>query len=274
MADRPRLTADGKENALEPGLEIGARQILAARAATRRLESLPEEQRPRTLADAYRVQQAVTVCWGDAVAGWKVGATSKQVQELFGIAEPVFGPVFERTVFRSPAHLGAADFQHLMLEAEFAFRFGRDLPARAAPCSREEVLAAVEAVVPAFEIVSPRLERLAVDDIPLLVADFCANGGAVLGTPFEDWRRLDLPRHTITLFIGGVQRQEGTGALVLGDPLNVLEWLVSDLGSRGLGIKAGQFVMTGTMTGIHAPEPGQTAVADFDGLGSVEVVFE
>ena len=31
--------------------------------------------------------------------------------------------------------------------------------------------------------------------------------------------------------------------------------------------------MTGTMTGLHAPKPGETAVADFGALGKVEVVF-
>ena len=31
--------------------------------------------------------------------------------------------------------------------------------------------------------------------------------------------------------------------------------------------------MTGTMTGLHAPKPGETAVADFGALGRVEVVF-
>ena len=31
--------------------------------------------------------------------------------------------------------------------------------------------------------------------------------------------------------------------------------------------------MTGTMTGLHPPEPGETAVADFGALGRVEVVL-
>jgi 2-keto-4-pentenoate hydratase len=35
----------------------------------------------------------------------------------------------------------------------------------------------------------------------------------------------------------------------------------------------GQFVMTGTVTGLHAPEPSHTAKADFGVLGTVEVVF-
>ena len=71
-----------------------------------------------------------------------------------------------------------------------------------------------------------------------------------------------------------MKRQEGTGALVLGDPVNVLEWFVNALGAHGRTILPGQFVMTGTMTGLHAPKPGETAVADFGDLGRVEVMFD
>jgi 2-keto-4-pentenoate hydratase len=76
------------------------------------------------------------------------------------------------------------------------------------------------------------------------------------------------------LSIAGEVRQEGTGAVVLGDPVKVLEWLVNALSASGLGVLPGQFVMTGTMTGLHAPKPGETAVADFGDLGKVEVVFD
>jgi 2-keto-4-pentenoate hydratase len=76
------------------------------------------------------------------------------------------------------------------------------------------------------------------------------------------------------MIIGGVTRQEGTGALTLGHPLNVLDWLIVALSARGQDIRKGDLVMTGTMTGLHAPEPGEPAVADFGALGKVEVVFE
>ncbi|MBS0639873.1 MAG: 2-oxopent-4-enoate hydratase, partial [Proteobacteria bacterium] len=82
-----------------------------------------------------------------------------------------------------------------------------------------------------------------------------------------------LPAQPVRLLIDGVLCQEGTGALVLGDPSNVLVWLANALSAQGLAIAAGEFVLTGTMTGLHAPEPGQTAVADFGSLGIVEVVF-
>ena len=235
---------------------------------------LPDPIRPATLAAAYRVQDRLIGLWPDQIAGWKVGATSKEIQALFGVAEPVYGPVFGKTISHSPARIPAATYRHRMLEVEFAFRFGQALSSRGHRYSREEIVAAVSALHPAFEILDPRFTTLTVEQIPQLVADCCGNGGAVLGPECRDWRGLDLAAHAVVLSIGGTVRQRGTGALVLGHPLNVLDWFVNHMSERGLGIAAGQLVLTGTMTGIHSPAPGETARADFGSLGVVEIAFD
>jgi 2-keto-4-pentenoate hydratase len=255
------------------GFDEAVRRIVEARKSLGVLEDLTGDTAVATLEDAYRIQGAVTERWDDEIAGWKVGATAKQVQQLFGVSEPAYGPVFRQSVFQSPARVPARGFHHRMLESEFAFRFGRDLPPRPTPYSRIEIIDAVDALIPAFEIVSPRFNRLTVDKFPQVVADFCANGGAILGAPIENWRGIDLPAHAVKLHIGGTLKQEGLGSAVLGDPVNVLEWLVNKFRARGLTLSRGQFVLTGTMTGIHTPEVGQTAIADFGDLEKVEVTF-
>jgi 2-keto-4-pentenoate hydratase len=271
--ENPGLATHGTPQ-MNADLDAGVNDLLAARAAGTIIPDLAVGRQPRTQEDGYRMQAAFAARWDDRIVGWKVGATSKQVQALFGVDGPLYGPVFARTVTQSAARCRVADFQHRMLESEFAFRFGRDLPARAQPYTREEILDAVEALVPAIEIISPRFDRLTVDRIPQLVADCGGNGGAVLGTPVTDWRSLDLPSVPVALRIDGVVKQTGTGAAVLGDPRNVLEWFVETFRAQGRDIAKGLFVMTGTMTGIHAPAPGEHAVADFGALGTVEVVFK
>jgi 2-keto-4-pentenoate hydratase len=259
---------------MESDLEAGADEIVEARASGAKLSSLAESHQPRSLGDAYKIQTAAASRWRDEVVGWKVGATSLEVQKLFGISHPVYGPVFKRDVFESPARLKADDFQHLMLETEFAFRLGADLPPRSEPYAREEIAAAVEALFPALEIISPRFTRLTVDNIPQLVADSCGNGGAVFGASCTDWQVIDLALQPVRIVIDGKERQSGTGAAVLGHPVNVLEWFVNERRAQGKAIAKGQFVMTGTMTGLHAPEPGEPALADFGRLGVVEVQFD
>ena len=113
---------------MDQGFDNAVRRIVEARRALTFLEDLPAESQPPTLADAYRMQRAVIERWDDEIAGWKVGTTSKYAQDLFGISAPVYGPVFRKTVVAGPAILPAKGFHHLMLETEFAFRFGQDLP--------------------------------------------------------------------------------------------------------------------------------------------------
>ena len=255
------------------GIERAARTLLEARRTGNLLDAMPPDAMPRTVDEGYAIQQAVTEQWPDRVAGWKIGATSKEIQALFGISEPIYGPVFAKTVFDSPVRVAAGDFPHRLIETEFAFRFARDLPARSTAYTRDEIIEAIDALLPSFEIVNPRFASVPAKNIPLFVADFCANGGAVLGEPIANWRTLDLTLAGASLAIDGVERQRGTGALSLGDPIKALEWFVDAFSKRGQTLRTGQFVMTGTMTGLHAPAVGQLAKSTFDHAGAIEMVF-
>jgi 2-keto-4-pentenoate hydratase len=80
---------------MNPGFEQAVRQIVEARKTLSVLEDLSGAAQVTTLEEAYRIQKAVTERWDDEIAGWKVGATAKPVQNLFGISEPAYGPVFK-----------------------------------------------------------------------------------------------------------------------------------------------------------------------------------
>jgi 2-keto-4-pentenoate hydratase len=160
-----------------------------------------------------------------------------------------------------------------LLESEFVFRFGNAIPSRPKPYTQGEIIDAVDALLPALEIISPRFTSFTGYPVSHVIADFCANGGAVLGKAGTNWREIDLSSHAVCLSINGVERQRGTGAIALNSPLNVFDWFVNVFTQRDCNIEAGQFVMTGTVTGLHAPEPSHTANADFGRLGAVEVVF-
>jgi 2-keto-4-pentenoate hydratase len=135
-------------------------------------------------------------------------------------------------------------------------------------------VAAIDAVIPSIEIISPRFKALPTSQISTVIADFCANGGAVFGRICTDWRKLDLVSRGVSLSLNGIKRREGKGALVLGNPLNTVEWLINALGEHGASIEKGQFILAGTLTGIHTAEVNHISQADFGDLGTVDVVFE
>lgn len=258
---------------LQDAAERAAAAIRDARSAGRPITGLPQDARPATVEDGYQIQAAFRKLWPDKVAGWKIGATAAPVQAKFGVKEPFCGPIYAADVYASPARLETKRFNHYVIETEFAYRLGRDLPARAAPYSRGEIVEAIDAVIPAFEMINCRYEALPLDNAPAAIADCGLNGALVLGAPVTEWRNLDVPKHAVRLVVDGEVKGEGTGALALGDPRNVLDWVINKLSRAGVGFTKGQVFSTGTCTGVVKLEPGQVAVGEFGTLGKIEVRF-
>jgi 2-keto-4-pentenoate hydratase len=84
----------------------------------------------------------------------------------------------------------------------------------------------------------------------------------------------DLQQHVVTMRVNGVEKGAGTGSRALGDPLNVMLWLVNHQSTRRVSLKAGEIVSTRTCTGLDPVQPGDLACADFRTLGAVEIVFK
>ena len=131
----------------------------------------------------------------------------------------------------------------------------------------------MDAIIPAFEMINCRYEALPLDNAPAAIADCGLNGALVLGTPITDWRNIDVPKHAVRLLVDGEVKGEGTGALALGDPRNVLDWVINKLSRDGVSFAKGQVLSTGTCTGVVKLEPGQVATGDFGTLGKIEVRF-
>lgn len=254
-------------------IQEAARLLAEARRSGTMLKALPERCRPQSMAEGYAIQNAFRALWTQPVAGWKIGATADKIMQRYRLDEPMMGPVYAPDVFASPARPAPGRFNHFCIETEFAYRFGRPLPPRAAAYTRGEILDAVDTLIPAFELINPRFEQIPFDAAAEAVADCTVNGGMVLAPAIADWRKLDLIGHRVRLVIDGKVSAEGTGADALGDPVNVLEWAVNRLSRDSIGLEAGQLISTGTMTGVVHLEAGQIAVGDFGALGKVEVSF-
>jgi 2-keto-4-pentenoate hydratase len=254
-------------------LATAAQELAQARLSRKPMAALSGDSRPTTIDEGYATQTAFRGLWREAVGGWKVGATALPVQALFKVEHPFYGPIFASTIHHSPAQLQASDFFHLTIESEFVFCLGRDLPARAGGYDRSEIEAAFGTVLPGLEIVGGRFEGLTTAGAPSIIADCAGNEGLVVGKAQTGWREADLIAQRVGLEVNGRIVGDGSGADVLGSPLRVLEFLVADMSRRGISMTAGQFVSTGTCTGLITIAPGEHAVADFGKLGTVEVCF-
>jgi len=235
-----------------------AELFVAVRRTGKLLDALPASCKPQTLDDAHAIQDATLAALSETVAGWKAAIVDGRV---------VRGAIMGSRVFESGARVAAASMPLLGIEAEIAFRFERDFPA--GKYSYEEVAAAVSAFA-AIEIVDSRFRDHTAVSAQERNADFVTNGGFVRGPHAPAWRRLDLVNIPVTLTIGGAEIVKRNGGHAAGDPLKPAVALANDLPG---GIRAGQFVTTGTYTGMTFAKVGQTVVVEFAGVGKVEVTF-
>lgn len=227
---------------------------------------------PASLDESYAVLDAIIDRIGNPLFGWKAAFTNAAAMKRMKTDEPAFGPLFEEWAYRSGESVPTPENCLRRVECEYAFRMAHALPARDAPYSRDEVVAAVASLHPAIEIVDSRMAGAFEIGARALVADHCVNFAFICGDGVADWRGLDLISQPVRLFVDGETAAEGSGADVLGDPLQSLVWLVNRLSARGKGVSAGAVITTGSCTGMH-PVPRQCKLAaDFGPLGRCDAI--
>ena len=244
-----------------------------ARLKQSRVPALPADCKPGSLGDGYAVQDAMAARAGQPVFGWKIAATSAAGQRHIGVTEPLAGRLFADFVLRGGASLPAAPLQMRVVEAEFAFRMGRDLGPRAAPYELAEVCAAIADLHLAIEIPDARFEPFDTIGPAQIAADDAFAAWFVLGPAVEGWADLDLPNQPVRVSKNGKVAAEGKGANALGDPRLALTWLANERAKRGGGLKAGEVITTGTCITPLKIAPGDAIVAEFTGLGQVSVTL-
>jgi 2-keto-4-pentenoate hydratase len=240
-----------------------AKLLVEARRSGNLIGRLPEPSRPRNAAEAYEIQLKTVARLGDAIGGWKVSGST--ADDLF------VGVLLKSLLFEHEATVLAAQSAMRGVEAEIAFRFVKELPARERAYERAEIEAAVIAF-PAIEIVDSRFKSY--DDTPVIerAADFMSNGAFVMGAERGDWRSFDLSKLEARLVIDGIEVARQVGGHAAGDPLNPAIALCNHF-RLSSGVPVGKIVTTGTFTGLTLAGPSSAVQATFVGFGMVGCRF-
>jgi hypothetical protein len=155
-------------------------------------------------------------------SAWKVGAPNRQTEATAAAVLP------QRTRF-SPTRFSGETFRTLGIEAEIAFCFGRDLPARAGAYSREEILAAIASAHVAMELVDTRLADPEAAGPLWRLADSLLNGGLILGAAIINWRELALSGLSVRSLADAHCLAESIGRPPLDDLLHCLPWWINHI---------------------------------------------
>jgi 2-oxo-hept-3-ene-1,7-dioate hydratase len=255
-----------------------AADLLDAEARRRQIGLLSLRHPQMTLDDAYAIQSAQIarkLAAGREIIGWKIGLTSKVMQDALGITTPDSGVLYDDMLFETGATVPAGRFIQPRIEAEIAFVMKAPL---AGTVTRDAVLAATDYVAPALEILDTRILRAdpatgQPRKIFDTVADNAANAGIVLGAERHAPEAVDLR------WTGAILRKEGEvvatglGAAVLDDPVMGLVWLARRMEQYGQRIEAGQVVLSGSFLAPVECPPGTAIHADFGAFGTVAIDF-
>lgn len=226
-----------------------------------------------TIEDAYRIQTrmlARRIGAGDSFIGKKIGLTSKAIQDALGVYQPDFGQLTREMLHQDGEAIDLGKLMQPRAEAELAFILKRDLigPGIAAT----DVILATDYVSPCFEIVDTRFSdwRIKIQDT---VSDNASCGVFLLGEGRADPRDLDLSLAGLVIEKNGALHSTGVGAAVQGSPVNAVVWLANTLGRLGIGLKAGDVILSGAQAPLIDVKDGDELTCEIAGAGRCSARF-
>jgi 2-oxo-hept-3-ene-1,7-dioate hydratase len=249
-----------------------AQRLFNAEQGRERLRRLSDTYPGMDVEDAYDVQHrviALKLAAGSKVRGYKIGLTSKAMQDAVGISEPDFGHLLDEMFFADGAKISAGKYQAPRLEVELAFVLNRPLKGPGVTVS--DVLSATEHVIPALELIDSRTElpRKFVDTL----ADNAACAGIVIGGRPVRPMDVDLRWLGAVVYKNAAIEESGMSAAVLGHPAAGVAWLANRFGPRGIALEPGQVLLGGSFTRPIAAAAGDVFHIDYGPLGGIAVAF-
>jgi 2-oxo-3-hexenedioate decarboxylase len=252
------------------GLPADAAQIAArltkARADRIAISPVSAEFPGFDLAAGYAVQRHLRAEAG-ALAGWKLGLTSRAKQAQVGVHEPVRGFLAAADALDLGEPLLVSEYIQPRAEPEIAFLIGTSL---AGPTvSSADVMAATAAVALGVEVLDSRYR-----DYTFTAADVVADNTSaaryVIG-PAVPAAGIDLRLLGVLLEHNGEVIATAAGAAALGHPASAVAWLVRSLAAENDGLRRGDLVLSGGLTAAVALQAGDVVAVAADRLGSVEI---
>jgi 2-oxo-hept-3-ene-1,7-dioate hydratase len=229
--------------------------------------------------DAYKIQSTWVdrkVEDGRKVVGYKIGLTSKAMQRVMKIETPDYGVLLDDMVFENGCEIKTADFTDPQIEVELAFvlkerLFGEDV-------TPEQVMAATDYVIPAFELIAARSFRIHPDTgytrtVCDTISDNAANAGIIMGGNRVAPDEVDLRRVGAIVKKNGEVEQTGLAAAVLDHPANGICWIARRFAPHGIALEPGQILLSGSFTAPVKVAAGDIVTAEYGSLGDISIKF-
>ena len=234
----------------------------------------PQTEEEAYLAQDYFVKNCAALNYGNPV-GFKIGATNQGARDGLKLPQPFYGVLFQGLSSRNGSTIDASRMFLRVVEPEIALELSHDIDASTGPVDAEAVKKATARVFPAIEVVDSvfgsRWKELGGLNV---IADNGAHGQWIRGEGNADPSKFDAEGVKVTLEVNGKLEREGSGAAVEGGAFAGTAWLANFLASRGVPLRKGSVISTGTTTVPWMANAGDNIVVKFEGLGEVQLSFQ
>jgi 2-keto-4-pentenoate hydratase len=225
-----------------------------------------------SIEQARKVQQGfiaqLTPKFGPIV-GYKVGLTSKAVQEAMGASSPVRGALMRDMLLKDGASVSATFGARPIWEPDLIVTV-KDAGINQAKTTLE-VAQHLDELVAFIELPDRIVAESEKMDGPLITA---INTSARFGVLGQRVKIQATPEFLSALEKMSVTASDQTGAelakakgdALLGHPLNPVLWLIKDLAATGEKLKAGDVISLGSFARPETPKAGSTVTVRYEGL--------
>ena len=250
--------------------EQAASILVTARQTCALVERLPVGLQPANPEDGFAIQQEVS-----HQLGWQIGAWKCALPQP---GKVIAAPIYDADIHRGDVcRMSGPRRVAVRAEPELACLLNRDLPPRRAAYTEAEVLDALGHTHLALELLGSRYSHPETLTFPELLADGLFNAGLVIGprvNPVAAATLADLP---VELEISLASVGEGAVTFAGRHPdrsiVAPIVWLINFLRIRGLGLHAGQAVITGSYAGVLDLPIGCELRVGFGNLGTLPITF-
>lgn len=207
---------------------------------------IPEAQRPGTITEGYDVQDQIAqgATLKDTTAGWKLGLGSANAMRGAKIERPLIGRVFSGRLHETGATIATPAGAPAMIEIEVAFTLSRDVAPGDQIANPLDVVAKANLV---SEIVLSRFVDRTVVGLPSFAADSVGFHALVIG-PEVTAAQIPAIAASMAVTLDGEPAVGGLSGDDAIDPVEMLGHLMAHARDRGITLKAGELVTTGTLS--------------------------
>lgn len=249
-------------------------ELYGALRARKTVEPLTSREPGIGVGDAYRISErllARRLRDGERVVGKKTGVTSLVVQAALGVHQPDFGYLTDAMMYANGAEVPISE-KLIQPRAEGEIAFVLEKPLVGPGVTNADVLAATACVRPCFEIVDSRIKdwKIKIEDT---VADNASSGLFVLGDDAVSPRGVDFVTCGMVVWKNGKVLSTGAGSAAVGTPVGCVAWLANRLGEFGIGLEAGEVILSGSLVPLEPVAPGDGMEVRIAGIGAAHVRF-